>query len=147
MMRRMLGLAALLAMGCAMDGGPGLVLDRAWWRHPGVLRVALWTDMEGAFELEEDDGRLRGEAACRNERCVVTFVGASEPRYLWERVEHLERGTPLLECGVDPFGLCPFGQTCVDRACVPMCSPLHLDGACIEDGARCVGGACAIPES
>lgn len=144
-MRWMLCLALVLVAGCAMDGDRGLVIDRAWWRRPGELRVALWTDVAGPFELDDGGARRPGEAFCRDARCLVTFLGAERPRSLFQRVADHERGAPLHECGdADPFGLCPFGLTCVDRACVPLCTPLHPTGACVEDGARCEAGACVI---
>ena len=49
------------------------------------------------------------------------------------------------ECDDDPFGLCPFGQTCVDRMCVPLCGPTRLDGTCVEHGAVCLDGQCGFP--
>lgn len=133
-----------LAAGCAMDAGPGLVLDHAWWRHPDVLRVALWTEAEGPFALEDASGRRAGDAACfASGRCVLTFEGAREPRRIVQTVSGRDYGAPLLECGPDdPFGLCPFGLTCVDRTCVPLCSAAHPDGACLDDGAVCRRGAC-----
>ncbi|MEZ4336227.1 MAG: hypothetical protein R3B82_06330 [Sandaracinaceae bacterium] len=142
----LLGLIGMVA-GCAMDAGPGLDVDRAWWRHPGELRVALFTDADGPFALEEEGRRRAGEAFCRDERCVVTFREARTPRRIVQLVGASERAAPLLECGeADPFGLCPFGLTCIDRTCVPLCTPLHPTGACVEDGARCEAGVCVIGE-
>ena len=137
---------------CSVDGGPGMILDRSWWRSPGVLRVALWAFAPGrpgpeAFELEDESGeRQPGEADCLNERCLVTFEDVDEPKLLWRRVGDDERAAPLLECDEDPFGLCPFGFTCVDRTCTPLCSASHPAGACIEDGAICDDGWCAFPD-
>lgn len=144
-MRWMVVLVLSVMAGCAMDGGDGLVLDRAWWRAPGVLRVALFADADGPFELDDGGRRRPGESFCRGERCVLTFRDAERPRSVFQRVADRERGAPLHECGeADPFGLCPFGLTCVDRTCVPICTPLHPGGACVEDGARCEAGACVI---
>jgi len=143
----MLSMLSMLGGGCTSDGGPGLVLDRAWWRNPGVLRVALWTSAGGWFELEEANGEHReGAADCLNERCLLTFEGAIEPVNLWHFDGARSEVTPLLECSEDAFGLCPFGFTCVDRTCEPLCSPGHPAGACIEDGATCEDGWCSIPD-
>ncbi len=143
-MRCWLSLALIATAGCAMEGEPGLVLDRAWWRTPDVLRVSLWTDADGAFELDDGGVREPGYPVCFGERCVLTFLDVEAPRHVYQRVGERERGAPILECGEDPFGLCPFGLTCVDRACVPVCAPHRPDGACVEDGARCVEGTCVV---
>lgn len=134
-------------LGCAMDGGPGaLVLDRAWWRAPGELRVSLWASPPGQLWLDHGGGVSPGDADCRGERCVVTWRDVEAPAAVRNRVAGRESGAPLLACGVDPFGLCPFGYTCVEQACVPRCSPAHPSGACTADGAVCEDGWCVLPE-
>ncbi|MBX3269184.1 MAG: hypothetical protein KF729_02920 [Sandaracinaceae bacterium] len=55
-------------------------------------------------------------------------------------------GQPMFECGDGGLALCPFGWTCVDRACAPLCTPLRPAGVCVEAGARCEQGTCVVPE-
>lgn len=129
--------------GCALDASETLLLDRVWWAEPGALSVSLWTPGEGSFVLETTVHEVRGAIDCLGARCVVTFPGAIAPQRVVHLGEH-HRAAIVRECGDDPFGLCPFGQTCVDRACVPLCGPTQLDGACILDGAVCLDGWCGF---
>lgn len=132
-------LAALSS--CALEATEPLTLDDVWWTSVDTLRVALWAPDDGPFELETTEGRVEGSADCHHGRCVVTFAPAREPL----RVHTLAGGGGGAEvhpCGADRFGLCPFGQTCVDGSCAPLCSEMHPDGACTQDGAICLGGWC-----
>ena len=148
---RVMMIMVLLGSGCAMDGGPGSIstaldLERAWWSAPHVLQVSLRAWPGGTFELEQAaPPDLLGAPDCLGELCVVTFVGASEPRVLWHVIGANESAAPLLECSEDSSGLCPFGYTCRDRACTPLCGPSHPDGVC-TDGAICVDGWCTASE-
>jgi len=143
----MITILAASLLGCAVDGGPGaLVLDRAWWRAPGELRVSLWVSPPGELRLAHAAGTSEGDADCRGERCVVTWRDVADPRAVEHRVAGVTSSAPLLACGVDPFGLCPFGYTCVDQACVPLCGPAHPAGACTADGAVCQDGWCVLPD-
>ena len=127
--------------GCAFDGSEPLILDRAWWTMVDTLQVSLWAPQDGPFELEMAEGRVAGVPLCHHGRCVATFTPARAP----ERVLYLGGGggaATVHPCGEDRLGLCPFGETCVDGACVPLCDRAHPDGACVEDGAVCLGGWC-----
>lgn len=138
-------LAGVIALaGCAMDPGRELVIDRAWFGSPAELSVTLWTPFEGGrFELEGAEGTRAGEAACRGLRCWLTFRDVRAPRAVIHRVTRDEASASLHLCSLDHrFGLCPFGTTCVDGTCEPLCSPLEPDGACTIDGQICVEGRC-----
>ena len=126
---------------CALEAADPLIVDEAWWTDVDTLRVSLWSPGDGPFELETASSRVVGSARCHHGRCVATFAPARDP----ERVLYLGGGggaAAVHLCGEDRFGLCPFGETCVDGTCAPLCSEVHLDGACTEDGAVYLGGLC-----